>query len=177
MKLVKRIVAFSIFFSLLMSLAGYAAELSWEDVQGNHDGSVLLSREEISSTDSYYSVKRGDFMSGGVTEIINGQNGSMTINIDTYAHYDVDRIFHSVFLDKWDADEQDWTQVGSWDFSKSKEETTNGKLSSLTTSFTLTGYETNKYYRVRGLHGVEYNDEIEACATETNGVLITDGPT
>ena len=53
-------------------------------------------------------------------------------------------------------------------------EEADGMLAYLTTSLTLTGYETGLYYRVRGLHGVEYNDELEACATESDGVLITD---
>ena len=84
---------------------------------------------------------------------------------------------HTVFLDIWEEENNYWRNLGYWDFEQTKEEAENGELYMLNTSFILTGCETQHYYRVRGLHGVEYNDELEACATETNGVLITDGPT
>ena len=177
MNIVKRIVILTTVISLIMSFSAYASEISWETVQGTHNESVLLSEDETVAEDIYQTVARGDFLSAGALEVMNNQDGTIGINIDTYAHNDVDRIFHTVFVDQWDEEEEDWIPLASWNFSKSKEETSDGKLSYLMTSFTLTGYETNKYYRARGLHGVEYNDEIEACATETDGVLITNGPT
>jgi len=173
----KRIVALAIVLCMTMYITGYASETPWEMASENHGNSVLLPAEEIGAKDEFHTVARGDFLSGGALEILNGQDGSMTINIDTYAHHNVDRIFHSVFLDQWDEDNQDWCQVNYWNFVRSKNDVENGELSYLITSFTVTGYETGKYYRVRGLHGVEYNDEVEATATETNGILITDGPT
>ena len=162
---------------MLLHISAYANEFSWENVSGTHGESILLPANELLSRDEYRTVARGDFLSAGATEIRNGQDGSMTICIDTYAHHDVDSIFHTVFLDQWDEDDQDWYQVGYWDFVQTKEETEDGSLHELITIMRVTGYPTGKYYRLRGLHGVEYNDEIEATATETNGVLITDGPT
>lgn len=177
MKLGKKFVAILTVFSLIMSFSAYAAEPSWETAPGKHNESILLSEDEVTASDTYYSIKRGDFLSAGALDITNGQDGSIRIRIDTYAHYGVDRIFHTVFLDQWDAEDEDWIALNYWDFSMTKDEAEDGVLNVLNTSITLTGYETNKYYRARGLHGVEYNDEIEACATETNGVLITNGPT
>lgn len=174
MKKIKRFVTMVLCFSLFMCSQAYASELSWENVPGNHGSSILMPQNVLESCDEYRTIARGDFLSSGITQISNGQNGSILIDIETYAHHDVDRIFHTVFLDQWDEDEEDWIRLEHWDFSMSKEETEDGTIHELLTSMTLTGYETGKYYRVRGLHGVEYNDEIEATATETNGVLLTD---
>lgn len=177
MRRLKRSVVLVIGMCLLLCFPVFANELSWENVPGNHDGSIFLPTSKLVARDEYRTVARGYFLSGGSAEIINEANGNIRINIDTYAHHDVDRIFHTVFLDQWDEEDQDWYQVNSWNFAETKEDTENGKLSDLLTTITVSGYETNKYYRVRGLHGVEYNGEAEACATETDGVLITDGPT
>lgn len=177
MKLLKRISCLGLIFCWLMTFTGYASDIEWEEVPGNYGHSELLSESETLSRDEYHTVARGDFLAGAVTQIVNEQNGSMTISIDTYAHHDVDKIFHTVFLDVWKDDTESWSQIEMWDFSQTKEETEDGTISQLNTSFTLYGYETNKYYRVRGLHGVKYLGDTEACATRTNGVLITDGPT
>lgn len=170
----KRLMALLICMCLVMSFPSYANEVTWDNVQGNHNESVLLPEDVISSYDEYRTVARGDFLAAATTRISNGQDGSIGIEINTYAHHDVDRIFHSVFLDQWDEEDQDWYQVNSWDFVESKEDTSSGTIHLLLTEFSVTGYEVGKYYRVRGLHGVEYNDEVEATATETDGVLLTD---
>ena len=158
---------------LLMITTVMANEISWEDAPGHHNQSVLLSENVTNATDSVYQYGRGEYLSEGSVQIVNVQNGDIYISVDTYAYVNVDRIIHSVFLDYWDEDANDWIQAGYWHFEKTKEEA-NGELYRLSNTFTLSGYETNLYYRVRGLHGVEFNDELEACATETDGILITD---
>ena len=173
----KRLLSIVGILCMMMGFTSYAEELSWENVPGNHNVSILLEETEVRSKNEYHTVARGDFLSAGITEIINGQDGTIGINIDTYAHCGVDRIFHTVFLDQWDETEQDWNQVGYWNFVRTKDEEEDGVLNSFLTSFNVSGYETGMYYRIRGLHGAEYNDEVEACASETHGILITDGPT
>jgi len=174
MKHFKSMVAFTMAMLLLTNFSSYASVLNGDSVFYSRGKCVVLDNGELSSRGEYGGVTRGDFLATGVTQITNGQDGSIIISIDTYAHHDVDSIFHTVFLDQWDADDEDWYQVNSWNFVEYKEDKPNGKLSDLLSVITVTGYETNKYYRVRGLHGVEYNDEIEAFATETDGVLLTD---
>lgn len=139
-------------------------------------GTTTVTGDENSSKSTYQNNSRGEFLAEGSVEIVNNEDGTIGVSVTTLAYRNVDRIFHTVFLDQWDADEESWVQEDTWSFEKTSEESENG-LSMLITRFTLTGYETKKYYRLRGLHGVEYMDEIEGCATETNGILITDGPT
>lgn len=177
MKLLKKFLGLVVVFSILMVMPAMANELTWENAPGHHNQSVLLPSSETSARDIVKTYARGDILSMGIVEITNEQNGSIFVRISTYAHNNVDKIRHTLLLDQWDDKSQTWKQVDSWEFEKTKEESANGKISELSTGFTLTGYQTNKYYRVRGLHSVQLGDDTEACASETNGVLITDGPT
>ena len=172
MKNIKKLWMVTILLCLLMTSVVYASDLSWERVQGHHDQGVLLRNGEISSSDSVHRYGRGEYLAEGMVEIINIGEGNIYVSIETYAYRNVDKIFHSAFVDCWNESRNDWVQVGYWDFETTREEN-GGSLSRLISEFTLTGYETGLYYRVRGLHGVELNDEIEACATRTHGVLIT----
>lgn len=177
MKKIKRIGILTVLFCFLITTVALAEEWNWETAVGHHNQSVLLDEEAISASDVIYRNARGDYLAEGSVQIANMQDGRIRINVTTLAHRNVDKIMHTVFLDIWEADYNDWSTLDYWEFEQTKEETENGELYMLDTYFYLSGYETNRYYRVRGLHGVEYNDELEACATETNGVLITDGPT
>ena len=173
MKNLKRI-ALIILMCVLMVNTTYASQLTWETVPGHHDQSILLEEGVTEAEDSIYRYGRGDYLAEGSVQIANLQDGRLRIDVATLAHVDVDRILHSVFVDMWDENRERWINLESWDFEKTKEEMEDGRLYMLETSFTIDGYIVGKYYRVRGLHGVECNDELEACATETNGVLLTD---
>lgn len=159
--------------SLLMTMPVFAATITWEDAPGHHNQSVLLPETETSASDSINGYARGTLLSTSTTEITNEQDGTLYIEISTYANRYVDKIYHTVFLDRWDADKNDWVLVDYWEFEKNKSEVTGGKLSSFSSSFTVSGCQVNKYYRVRGLHAVEYNGSIESASTETNGVKLT----
>ena len=174
MKRLKRISIVTILLCFLFTCTAWANELNWETAQGHHEPSVLLDSTVTNSKDSVHRYGRGEYLAEGSVEIVNHGNGEIYICASTFAYVDVDRILHHVFLEYWDEDEDDWVQVGDWGFEETKEETDDGKLSDLITTLTLTGYPTDLYYRVRGLHGVELHGELEACATRTHGVFITD---
>ena len=173
MRNVKKITIFAMLFCFLMTCTAWANVPAWESVPGHHGESVLLDEDVTSAEDSFHQYGRGEYLSTGSVEIRNYGDGSIYICVDTFAYRFVDRIVHHVFLEYWDEDYEDWVQVGDWGFEQTKEETPDGELGHLTNTLTLTGYPTGLYYRVRGLHGVEFNGELEACATRTNGVLIT----
>lgn len=174
MRKIEKVSLLVLIFSCFMCLTAWANDFSWETVPGHHNQSAFLDSDITRASDSIHRYGRGEYLAEGSVEIVNYGDGVIYICADTYAYVNVDRILHHVFLDYWDADDNDWVQVGYWEFEKTKEETANGELYVLTSEFTLTGYETGLYYRVRGLHGVEYHDELEACATESDGILITD---
>ena len=170
-KLMKAFIV-TMLLSIAMVLPAFAMDWNWETIQGHHNQSVLLEDDELSADDSIYRYGRGDYLAEGYIEISNMQDGTLMVEAMTLAHMNVDRILHSFFVDVWDEEENDWIQVGYWHVEKSKEEE-NGELFMLFSTLILDDCEVGRYYRARGLHGVELYDELEACATETHGVLLT----
>lgn len=163
-----------ILLTIVMVIPVFAMEWNWETVPGHHNQSVLLEEGATSSEDAIHRYGRGDYLADAYIEIGNMQDGTLRVEVMTFAHMNVDRILHSFFVDVWDEDENDWIQVANWHVEKTKEEAENGELFMLSTTVLLTDCEVGRYYRARGLHGVELYDELEACATETNGVQLTD---
>jgi len=159
--------------SIFMAITAFAGEWSWEDAEGHHNRSILLEDDRNFDEDVVHRYGRGDYLAEGSVRIADLEDGTIEIQVRTLAYVYVDRIIHSVFLDMWDEDEEDWVMLYNWDFEKLKEDVENEELSMLITTFTVSGCEVGRYYRLRGLHGVELYDELEACATETDGVRLT----
>lgn len=172
-KLIKPILI-AMLLSIVMVMPAFAMEWEWEKVPGHHNQSVLLEESVISAEDSIYHLGRGDYLSSGIIDITNMQDGTLMVEVMTFAHMNVDRILHSFFVDVWDEEEEDWIQVANWHVEMTKEEVENEELFMLSTTVLFENCEVGRYYRARGLHGVELYDELEACATETDGVQLTD---
>lgn len=174
MRKVRRCMLMTLMFCLMMVNTIFGQQWNWNDYAETCGDSVLLAPEIKSAKDTVYKYGRGDYLAEGSVEIVDLANGQLELRATTLAHVNVDRILHSIFLDMWDADENDWICMNYWDFEITKEEVEDGQLHMFTSILTLSGYEVGRYYRVRGLHGVEIYDELEACATETHGVQLTD---
>lgn len=171
-KLIKTCIV-SLFMTIVMVSTAFAMEWDWSTAPGHHNQSILSADGILSAEDSVYRPGRGDYLAEGYIEITNMQDGTLKVETKTFAHMNVDRILHSFFVDVWDEEEEDWSQIASWHIEKTKEEVENQELFMLSTTVLLTNCEVGRYYRARGLHGVEIYDELEACATETNGVQLT----
>ncbi len=171
MKCVSKILILVLAFVFCICMPTFANEMTWENAPGHHNQSILLPSDVNSSKDTVIRYGRGEILSEGSVEIVNKRDGRIYISVDTLAHRRVDRIYHKVFLEQWNESGQEWNLMETFTFSKTKDQDSN--LSLLINSFSVGGYPTNKYYRVRGLHMVELGDWAESCATETHGVLIT----
>ena len=174
MKKVIKSFLFAMLLAIITVVPTFAMEWDWANVHGHHNQSILLEEGVTSAEDSIYRYGRGDYLAEGSVQIVNMQDGTLRVEALTLAHMNVDRILHSFFVDIWDEDENDWIQIASWDVEKTKEEVENQELFMLASTVIFTDCEVGRYYRARGLHGVELYDELEACATETNGVLVYD---
>lgn len=168
----KRFLLVTVVLSLLTSNTAFASPVFRTDGTESFGESILLDGSETSSMDTSGFATRGEFFSTGILEITNQGNGDIYILVETLAYQNVDAIYHTVFLDQWDGNH--WVQKDSWDFGVTKEDIEDGELSDASDSITISGYETNKYYRARGLHVVQYNGMSEGCSTQTEGVLLTD---
>ncbi len=167
----KRLIVVTVVLSLLMSNVVLASPFLKTDRRGMFEESILLDENETSSMGVSTPNTRGEYFSTGILKLTNQGNGDIYILIETLAYQNVDAIYHTVFLDQWDGNR--WVQIDSWELGVTKDEVEGGELSDASDSLTLSGYETNKYYRARGLHIVQYNGISEGCSTQTEGVLIT----
>lgn len=173
MKMLKRVLSVTVMLIMLMVGTCYAeTKMTWEELSEGHAESVLLTDGQTSAKDTTQGVTRGKILSTSMLEITNNEDGTLHIAVDTYAHKIVDKIYQTVFLDKWDESEERWVQIDHWDFERSIEE--EADLSYYHVGFTVTGCELNRYYRARAMHLVELDGIMEGKATETNGVLLTD---
>ena len=171
-KRLKRLVVMGLLFSILAVNSVYASIPAWNRVEENHSESILLKNGENYSEDKFEEYARGTILSAGILRITNEKDGTLHISVDTAAHKQVDKIYQTVFLEMWDEANEDWVQVGSWDFERSKEEVDNN-LTSYHVGFTVSGCEVNRYYRAQAIHLVELGDDLEGKSTKTNGVLLT----
>ena len=171
---IRKIMFFVFVMTLLMTNAVYAHQWDWQMVPGHHNQSVLLEEGVLYAEDRVFHYGRGDYLAEGFVQIVNMEDGTLRIDASTLAHVNVDKIIQTVFLDMWSDEREDWINIEHWDYEITKEEVEDEELYMLDTSFIHSGCQIGKYYRLRGLHGVEIYDELEACATETNGVLLTD---
>lgn len=173
MKAMKRIIGVALIFTLMTCGTAFAG---LKDVRNSllttYTQSRLLADTCVNDGDITPNSARGIVFSAGMLELVNKQDGTLHISVDTYAHVVVDKIYQTVFLDVWNEEEETWEKVNYWDFERSREEEPD--LSAYHVGFTVTGCEVNRYYRARALHFVQWGDDMEGKSTQTNGVLLTD---
>ena len=164
---------------LLIATPIYASEsLEWEisaQEEGLNEMSALLPKEASISTD-LDSVTRGRYIASSGLSISNEGYGVLGVYVDTLAHVPVKKIKMTVYLDQWDEEAEDWMQIDSKELVYEDEDESED-LHMATESFLVENLETDKYYRLRGLHAVwSFDGYVESHATMTNGILLTDGP-
>lgn len=171
MNKLKKLVAAVLLFAMCFSMSAFGNEWTWENLSSIHNKSVLLDPSVDFSEGIATPARRGAILSQGIVRIGSDGKGNIKVTITTLAHEVVDLIHHEALIDQWDEKKQVWVNIESVEFERTKAE--DPTLSVLMNSFTMTGYPTNKYYRVRGLHLVEQDDYSEGCASSTQGVYIT----
>lgn len=119
---------------------------------------------------------RGRYIASSGVSITNEGYGVLGVYADTLAHVAVKKIKMTIYIDQWDEEREDWSQVDSKSVTYEYEE--GGEtLNEVSESFLVENLETEKYYRLRGLHAVwSFDGYIETQATITNGILLTNGP-
>ena len=161
MKVMKRIIGMALIFTLMTCGTAFAG---LKDVRNSLLNTYTQSRLLADTCVRVFSA--------GMLELVNKQDGTLHISVDTFAHSVVDDIYQSVFLDMWDESKEKWVQVGHWEFEKTIKEDEN--LTSYHVGFTVSGCEVNRYYRARAIHLVQWGDDAEGKSTQTDGVLLTD---
>ena len=82
----------------------------------------------------------------------------------------IDELYMTIYLDRM-TDEGRWEQVDYFEFEFYAEDYPDG-LTSEFVSFTLTGYPTGHYYRLRGTYAAVKGTVMEGFGPVTDGILI-----
>ena len=136
--------------------------------------SILLPNTTISN--NYAIVTRGQYIASSGLSISNEGYGVLGVYADTLAHVPVKKIKMTIYIDCWDEEDEDWYQVSYKALEYEYEEGGND-LTAASEFFNVENLETNKYYRLRGLHAAwSFDGYIETHGTMTDGILLTDGP-
>lgn len=174
MRRLKRLFSILVMLVVMVPNIAYAREVNWGEIETPSKISTRLSEKILKSQDINNVQRRGRILSTAMLTITNEQDGTLYITVNTLAHKNIDKIYQTVFLDQWNEEKEDWVQIGYWEFVRSKEEESDGQLSSYPLELTVQNCELNKYYRARAMHLVEIGDNMEGKATQTDGVLLTD---
>ncbi|HIQ74204.1 MAG TPA: hypothetical protein IAA51_07305 [Candidatus Cottocaccamicrobium excrementipullorum] len=160
-----------IFFGLLFMFNSFAEERIGIDY-----------KSQLLPSGVHFSIQqkidpRGRYIASSGLSITNKGYGVLEVYADTLAYEAVKKIKMTIYLDQWNEDENDWVQIDSksmtYEYDGGDED-----LHEVSESFLVENLETEKYYRLRGLHAVwSFDGFMESHATMTDGVLLTSGPT
>lgn len=164
---------------LLFTITSLASEdMEWEQKMS----SISVERESVllpggvNLSASYDYGTRGRYLSSYSLGITNEGYGTIGIYANILAHVPVKKIRMNVYLDRWDENSEEWVQVDGYKFAYEYEE--GGEdLTAATEMFSVNGFPTGCYYRLRGICAVyPFEGGLESQGPITDGVLITNGP-
>ena len=136
----------------------------------------LLPPEKTYSKDTTQALQRGALLSTCILNISNAGGGEIGILADTMCHVDVDGIYVTIYLDRYNEKTDKWENQKVYSYDFLPEETPAGKLHAVLLSFHETDQPAGYYYRLWAYHEVEKDGRWEIMKTGTDGVMITKTP-
>lgn len=136
--------------------------------------SVLLP-DGVNKSVGYGNNARGNFLASCGLGLTNKGYNVLGVRADTACYVPVKKIKMSIFLDRWDEEEQDWFQVDSYNFTYEYKE--GGEdLTFVSVNFDVSGFPANNYYRLRSFHAVwAFTGALEMQGPMTDGIKLTSG--
>lgn len=164
-------------FTLCLSITSFAATARGEKLSSVDEVSQLLPKKQSKSTSNSAPNTRGEAIAVSILSISNKGGGAIGVVATTALHRDIVWGMTSIYLDIYDIDGQ-WLCVEEYIFEFPDG---NGDSATLDVCFDITNQPADHYYRLRGIHEIEYLKEDnktkwEGHTTSTDGVFITDTP-
>ena len=147
----------------------YAAIAVPEEYSSVNVDSNILPSNITEDIDLVQKTPRGVFFSAADLKIIN-EDGEIGVVGNAYMSTEIDELYMTIYLDRW-VDDDHWEQVDYFEFEFYAEDYPDGLTSELV-AFTLTGYPTGHYYRLRGSYAAVKDGVMEGFGPVTDGVLI-----
>ena len=179
MNIILKIGSSALLVSMLFTSSVFASfENEWEQVAQQQlisQESTLLP-ETVKSSAEHEAVTRGRYIASSGLTIVNEGYGTLGVHVDTLAYEPVKKIKMTIYLDQCDQERGNWTQLGGKELGYT-DEAGDDNLHAASEYFLVENLETEKYYRLRGLHAVwSFDGFVESHATMTDGILLTSGP-
>ena len=168
MKQIRKIICIVGILTMLATIPTYAKTFGIEQYTSNIDSNVLPANVE-ESTDVVRKTPRGVFFSAADLRIEN-KDGEIGVVGHAYMSEPVDELYITIYLDRQTSD-GNWEQVDEFEFEFYGEDYPDGLTSELV-AFTLTGYPTGHYYRLRGAYAAVKGTVMEGFGPVTDGILI-----
>ncbi len=96
--------------------------------------------------------ERGSVIDTAIARISNLGGGDIGVLLTTTAHVECSEIRNLAIIERLNG--ETWEEIARYEFTASKEDFPTEDLSGMTNEFTVKNQETDRYYRVRGIHCV-----------------------
>lgn len=170
----------TVVISCLFSPTVFAATKRGEELTSIRVESRLLPPNQKSSSNIPRPETRGEALSVSMLDISNDGGGVIGVVAMTILHRDVSWGMTTIYLDRWNEEKNTWDFIEEY-ITEFPSGNNNGETTALTVSMDITNQPSDFYYRLRGLHEIEFINSSnrpmwEGHTTCTDGVLITKTP-
>ena len=133
--------------------------------------SVLLPVSIKSNIATEKSSRRGDFFIQADLVITDQGDGNIGAMAKAYMAHAVDEIYITIYLDRWNDEEERWQMVTYYDAEFYAEDYPEG-LTDPTVDITFLNQERDHYYRLRSAFSAVYDNDYEGFSPTTAGIWI-----
>ena len=136
-----------------------------------NEPSELLPKEIKENKVSEKSVRRGEFFAEADLMITDQGDGNIGALAKAYMDRAVDEVYITIYLDRWNEEEERWQMVTYYDAEFYAEDYPEG-LTDPTVDITFLNQERGHYYRLRSAFSAVYDDDYEGFSPTTSGIWI-----
>lgn len=159
--------------TISMNLVTFASNFDPSEFTNITMESEILPSGIQESEDYVNATAKGVFFAAADLKIAN-YDGDINVSGHVYMLEPVDEIYMTIYLDRYVIDEdgtERWEYVDMFEFEFYAEDYPEGLLEE-SVGFTLTGYPTGEYYRLRGSYAAVKDGLLEGFGPVTDGILI-----
>lgn len=157
--------------STMLVINVYAEPYGADITTSVDEESVLLPKEVKSNSATERSTNRGDFFVQADLVITDQGDGNIGAMAKAYMAHAVDEIYITIYLDRWNEEEERWQMVTYYDAEFYAEDYPEG-LTDPTVDITFLDQERDNYYRLRGVFSAVYEYDYEGFSPTTAGIWI-----
>ena len=153
----------------LMSISNVYAMTNGETSVDEY--SELLPKNVDSDRATEQSVRRGEFFARADLIITDEGDGNIGAFAVAYMDHAVDEVYITIYLDRWNDEEDRWQMVTYYDAEFYAEDYPEG-LTDPTVDITFLNQERDHYYRLRSAFSAVYDNDYEGFSPTTAGIWI-----